>query len=102
MRRVSAVIFVAFGLLPATGRAESLREKANTIRQAMDARDFDRAESLVRDLKSSDPSGFRANNCDYLLGRLAERRGLATEATALYLGRIAGNHAEIEGGGFGC
>src|SRR5262249_6358019 len=91
MRRVVAVVFLAFGILAAPSRAESLREKANTIRQAMDARDFDRAESLVRDLKSSDPSGFRANNYDYLLGRLAERRGLATEATALYLGVVSRN-----------
>src|SRR5215471_1400151 len=69
MRRVVAVVFLAFGILAAPSRAES----------------------LIRDLKSSDPSGFRANNYDYLLGRLAERRGLATEATALYLGVVSRN-----------
>jgi len=91
MRRVTAVIFFAISILAAPARAESLREKATTIRQAMDARDFDRAEALVRDLKSSDPAAFRAGGYDYLLGRLAERRGLATEATALYLGVLSRN-----------
>jgi soluble lytic murein transglycosylase len=78
-------------LAAAPVNAESLREKANSIRQAMDARDFDRAESLVRELKSTDPAAFTANNYDYLLGRLAERRGLQTEATALYLSLLARN-----------
>jgi soluble lytic murein transglycosylase len=91
MRRLTAVILLAAGILAAPAQAESLRDKANTIRQAMDSRDFDRAESLVRELKSSDPSAFRANNYDYLLGRLAERKGLETEATALYLAVLARN-----------
>src|SRR6516225_5439394 len=95
MRRVAAVISLMIGipgiLAAAPVNAESLREKANSIRQAMDARDFDRAESLVRELKSTDPAAFTANNYDYLLGRLAERRGLQTEATALYLGLVARN-----------
>ena len=51
----------------------------------MDARDFDRAESLVRDLKATDAAGFTRNNYDYLLARLLERRGARTEAASLYL-----------------
>jgi hypothetical protein len=68
MRRVTAVVSIAIGILAigapaaAPARAESLGEKANSIRQAMDSRDFDRAESLVRELKSSDPAAFRVNN----------------------------------------
>jgi soluble lytic murein transglycosylase len=87
MLRVIAVLLTALAaaLAAAPARADSLKEKANSIRQAMDARDFDRAEALVRELKSADPAGFAANNYDYLLGRLAERRGLQAEATALYL-----------------
>ncbi len=65
-------------------QAHSLQAKANEIRAAMDARDFDRAERLVRDLQSADPAGFTRNNYDYLLGRLAERRGARAEAGSLY------------------
>src|SRR5215471_3968993 len=91
MRRVAVVIFLAAGIIVGSAQAESLKDVANAIKQAMDGRDFDRAESLVRDLKASNAAAFRANNYDYLLGRLAERRGLGTEATALYLEVVARN-----------
>lgn len=52
----------------------------------MDARDFGRAETLVRDLRTTDPAAFTRNSCDYLLARLLERRGARSEASAIYLG----------------
>jgi soluble lytic murein transglycosylase len=64
--------------------AQSLQNQANEIRAAMDARDFERAERLVRDLRAANAQAFTANNYDYLLGRLAERKGAKTEATTLY------------------
>ncbi|HSO75453.1 MAG TPA: transglycosylase SLT domain-containing protein [Blastocatellia bacterium] len=51
----------------------------------MDARDFKRAEVLVRELQAADPAAFTRNNYDYLLGRLAERRAARAEASMLYL-----------------
>ncbi len=54
----------------------------------MDARDFNRAESLVRALAASDSAAFTANNYDYLLARLSERRGANAEAQSLYLALV--------------
>jgi soluble lytic murein transglycosylase len=65
--------------------AQHLQERANDIRAAMDARDFNRAEVLVKELQAVDPAAFTRNNYDYLLGRLAERRAARAEASALYL-----------------
>jgi soluble lytic murein transglycosylase len=52
----------------------------------MERRDFERAESLVSELRTAQPAAFTLNNYDYLLGRLLERRGATAEATELYLG----------------
>jgi soluble lytic murein transglycosylase len=54
----------------------------------MEARNFERAESLVRQLRERDSAAFTRNNYDYLLARLAQRRGATTEAAALYLALI--------------
>ena len=81
---VAALIFSLIALAVQAG-AQSLQQKADEIRAAMDARDFDRAERLVKNLRASDPASFARNNYDYLLGRLAERRGARAEATSLYL-----------------
>lgn len=68
--------------------AEGLEESSAQIRTAMDARDYSRAEALVRELRGSNEKSYFSNNYDYLLGRLCERRGLYSEATALYLGSL--------------
>jgi soluble lytic murein transglycosylase len=65
--------------------AQPVQSKANDIRSAMDSRDFSRAESLARELRSVDQAAFTRNNFDYLLARLLERRGARSEASALYL-----------------
>ncbi|MEK6303859.1 MAG: transglycosylase SLT domain-containing protein [Acidobacteriota bacterium] len=62
-----------------------MQAKANEIRGAMDAREFERAETLVKELRASDAAAFTRNNYDYLLARLTERRGARAEASALYL-----------------
>jgi len=72
---------------PAAG-AQTLQQKANQIRAAMEARDFERAEQAVRDLRAADEAAFARNNYDYLLARLAERRGARAEAAVLYLGLL--------------
>ena len=84
---VSAVslLLVSFSTVP----AQRLSDQANAIRAAMDERDGSRAENLVRQLKASDPAAFTANNYDYLLARLAERRGGMAEAASLYQGLLS-------------
>lgn len=57
----------------------------------MDGRDFESAERLTRSLRANDPAAFAANNYDYLLGRLCERRGAMAEATSLYLNLLKRN-----------
>ncbi|MCI0489168.1 MAG: transglycosylase SLT domain-containing protein [Blastocatellia bacterium] len=81
---IAAIIF-SFIALASDTNAQSLQERADLIRAAMDGRDFDRVERLVRDLRASDQVAFTRNNYDYLLGRLAERRGARAEAASLYL-----------------
>jgi soluble lytic murein transglycosylase len=71
--------------LPGDSAAQTVEARAQQIRAAMDLRDFERAEALVRDLRAVDPAAFARNNYDYLLARLAQRRGARTEATSLYL-----------------
>ncbi|HMG33298.1 MAG TPA: transglycosylase SLT domain-containing protein [Blastocatellia bacterium] len=76
-----AFVFVALSR-PAVG--QTIQATAGQIRKAMDARDFDQAEALVRGLKAAHPAEFALNNYDYLLARLLERKGTVTEATELY------------------
>lgn len=87
VHRVSFVATCLFFILfevPVSG--QSLQARADEIRTAMEARDYDRAESLAIALRAQDPVAFHANNYDYLLGRLAERRGALAEAASLYQG----------------
>ena len=85
-RLIQAVFAVVLllGMWGDQAHAQTLPAKANEIRIAMDARDFERAEALVRQLRTADAAGFTANNYDYLLARLLERRGARSEAVALY------------------
>ncbi|HEY6333455.1 MAG TPA: tetratricopeptide repeat protein [Blastocatellia bacterium] len=69
--------------------AQSLGERSAQIRAAMDSRDFDRAERLVRELRGVDEKSYLVNNYDYLLARLCQRRGATAEATLLYLASIS-------------
>lgn len=84
-------ILVFFFLCSVIAPAQTLQTTANDIRAAMDAREFDRAETLARALRSSDQAAFTRNNYDYLLARLLERRGARSEASAMYLGVLERN-----------
>jgi peptidoglycan lytic transglycosylase len=85
MKVFRVVLLLLISAFSITAEAQNLQARANDIRAAMDARDFERAESFVRQLRSSDPSSFISNNYEYLLARLLERRGARSEASALYL-----------------
>jgi soluble lytic murein transglycosylase-like protein/TolA-binding protein len=91
MFRLPFVILVFFITFAPAASAQTLQARANEIRAAMDARDFERAEQLVRDLRATAQADFARNNYDYLLARLAERRGERAEAAALYLGLLSRN-----------
>lgn len=86
-RAVSASV-VLIGAFGHQAVAQTLQTRANDIRAAMDSRDFARAESLVRELRTTDAAGYTRNNYDYLLARLLERRGARSEASAHYLGLL--------------
>jgi soluble lytic murein transglycosylase len=88
---VLSVPLVLFVLCSLPVPAQTLQSKANDIRAAMDAREFARAETLVRELRSSDQAAFTRNNYDYLLARLLERRGARSEASAHYLALLERN-----------
>ena len=86
-RLIIQAVFAVVVLVVVCGdqaHAQTLQAKAREIRVAMDARDFERAEALVSQLRTADAAGFTANNYDYLLARLLERRGARSEAAALY------------------
>ncbi|HWO00239.1 MAG TPA: transglycosylase SLT domain-containing protein [Blastocatellia bacterium] len=85
MHRAVVGILLLLAVLVNHSSAQSLQARANDIRAAVDARDFNRAEALIINLQASDPAAFTRNNYDYLLARLAERRGARAEASALYL-----------------
>jgi hypothetical protein len=91
MARTVVVCLLLLAALQGHAVAQGLEAKANQIRAAMDTRDFERAEASVRELKAADPAAFVRNNYDYLLARLAQRRGARTEAMSLYLGIVSRN-----------
>ena len=84
--RAALPVVVLVAIFAPQAAAQTLQKKANDIRAAMDGRSFERAETLVREIRESDPEAFASNNYDYLLARLLERRGARSEASALYLG----------------
>jgi soluble lytic murein transglycosylase len=89
--RVRSALLLVLPVLALPGAAQTLQSKADNVRAAMDAREFARAETLARELRSTDQSAFTRNNFDYLLARLLERRGARSEATSLYLAMLDRN-----------
>ena len=84
LRLVFAIVLLV-AVFGHQAKAQILQTRANEIRAAMDARNFERAETLVRELRTTDAVAFTDNNYDYLLARLLERRGARSEASSLYL-----------------
>lgn len=89
-RALAAFLFI-LAALASPVRPQNLQTISGEIRAAMDARDFERAERLARDLRASDQAAFTRNNYDYLLARLLERRGAKAEASSLYLNLLGRN-----------
>ena len=89
--RVASALVLLLVVFAGHAASQTLQSKANDIRAAMDAREFARAESLARELRSTDEAAFTRNNFDYLLARLLDRRGARAEASSLYLAMLERN-----------
>jgi tetratricopeptide (TPR) repeat protein len=55
--------------------AQNFGETHRKIRQSVENRDYAAAENELKALQKSDKKLFEANNYDYLLARMAEKRG---------------------------
>ena len=71
--------------------AQTLRERHDRIRSAMEGADYKTALTEFQSLSTTDPTAFTLNNYDYLLGRLSERVGNSATATASYQKAVARN-----------
>ena len=71
--RILNILIVA--LLAQTVLAQSLQERSDKIRAALDAGNATTALAELRALKSANATAFELNNFDYLLARLLERSG---------------------------
>jgi peptidoglycan lytic transglycosylase len=96
LRAIAIALLLSLSFFSNQAAAQSLQNRASEIRAAMDARDFSRAEQLVRNLRAADHAAAARNNYDYLLARLVERRGAASEASSLYLSVLNRNSTLAE------
>ena len=71
--------------------AQTIRERRDRIRSAMDADDLNSAIAELRVMRGSDPNLFAANNYDYLLGRLSEQSGDVAGSSSSYQSVVARN-----------
>lgn len=77
--------------LSATGQAQTLPERHQKIRAALDANDTQTAILELHATKASDPQLFSTNGYDYLLARQSELIGNRAEAQANYTAVVDSN-----------
>ncbi len=82
-----------------SAEAQTLQERHDRLRAALDRNDQAGAESLLREMMYSDPEAFARNNYDYLLARLLQNRRMGTEAGTLFL-RVANRNSSLAGYAF--
>lgn len=63
-------------------QAQTLRERQEKIRAAVDSKDYATALAQLQALRAAEPEVYALNNYDYLLARVSERRGDAAAAAA--------------------
>jgi soluble lytic murein transglycosylase len=83
------ILFILFSL--STSQAQTPRERHDKLRAEVERGDHSAAMSDLQALRLGAPAIFTLNNYDYLLARLAERRGDATLAAANYQAVVARN-----------
>jgi soluble lytic murein transglycosylase len=79
-----AVFFLFMILTMSNLQAQSVRERHERIRSAMENSDYANAVTELQSLRTSDQAAFALNNYDYLLARLSERLSNPSAATANY------------------
>ncbi|HKC65252.1 MAG TPA: tetratricopeptide repeat protein, partial [Pyrinomonadaceae bacterium] len=90
--RLYCLVAIIFLILTAQNLfAQTVRERHDHIRSAMENRDYKSALAELQSLSTNDPAAFTLNNYDYLLARLSERLGNASTATASYQKVVAHN-----------
>lgn len=90
--RLFRLIAIFFLILTAQNiYSQTLRERHDRIRSAAEGADYKTALAELQSLGATDPAAFTLNNYDYLLGRLSERLGNQSMATASYQKVVARN-----------
>src|SRR3712207_6087452 len=84
--KLSALIFIAFFAF--STYAQDFSQK---IRSAVENRDYAQATAELENLRRADKKVFELNNYDYLLARMAEKRGDFALAMANYQAVVARN-----------
>jgi len=86
-----ASIFILTLFTATAIRAQSLIERHERIRQAMDKADASAALQDIEALRFAEPNIFGFNNYDYLLARISEQLGSTAKAAANYQTVLARN-----------
>ncbi len=87
--RASLLLILFLFLLAPTVLAQSLPERSQNIRLAVESGDTQTALTDLRKLKATDPKVFELNNYDYLMGRLLDRTGDRSASTSSYQSVVA-------------
>jgi TolA-binding protein len=77
-----------------SAEAQTLLQRHERLRAALDRNDQMGAESLLREMLDNDPDAFARNNYDYLLARLLHNRRAGTEAGTFFL-RVANRNSAL-------
>ena len=86
-----ASVFILIVFTATTICAQSLHERHERIRQAMDRADASAALQDLEALRFAEPNIFGFNNYDYLLARISEQLGSTAKAAANYQTVLAHN-----------
>ncbi len=86
-----ASVFIIIVFTATTICAQSLHERHERIRQAMDRADASAALQDLEALRFAEPNIFGFNNYDYLLARISEQLGSTAKAAANYQTVLARN-----------
>lgn len=82
--RIFAFLLFALGFFGFFGFSQTLAERHQKLRVALDNRDFSTAWTELQAIRKVDKKAFELNNYDYLQGRIAENRNDLATATASF------------------
>ncbi len=85
--------FLIASFLPFSVKAQTVQDRHQQIRAAMEARDLPQSIQQLRALQNAEPRLFAINNYDYLLARLSEQNGDNAVAQANYQAVLVRNSA---------